>query len=539
MQEVSNGWKLVQQKNILPQSNIKLTYRITNVDGESKISGATAADKSTYSVMSEVYQEIMGFYDYASFELNKWVLDGSCQYFPTSAVSKTGYISNSLSANDATYGTALVLEINFSQVVTSQSIGTTIRFSEDDYSYATNFTVVYTNSGTAVKTISVTNNTKNEWSNEEEVSGYDKLTITITKWNTPFTRARIEQVYLGINTIFEANQKLMKFEHSRECSIGNLSLSSSSIKFEIDNSDGAYNPDNPTGIYSYITQKQKVKVEYGVKVNGAFEYIPCGVFYMAEWNTPQNSISATFTAKDLIYFMGLVDYDITKNFGQSFPINTTIAELVEDVFDQSNVPTNQRGDVFEDFEMQLSFNTEIGLTCASVLQIVGNAIYGFPIAQDREGVITILQPNTTTDDSYTISRFLSYKLADYDIDAQCSKVVVNDDLAVFTLATNGEVQKVENPLFDSWVDEDYPKEDMALYSALCLGLFLQNRKRVSGEFRPDVRLDLFDNVWLENKYTLITEQKAPVVITSLKFTYDGGWKGTYEGRIMTNWNVGE
>lgn len=53
------------------------------------------------------------------------------------------------------------------------------------------------------------------------------------------------------------------------------------------------------------------------------------------------------------------------------------------------------------------------------------------------------------------------------------------------------------------------------------------RTNVSGEFRADPRLELFDVVTVETKYGAI----APVMITYLKYTYNGAFKCIYEGKV--------
>jgi hypothetical protein len=54
------------------------------------------------------------------------------------------------------------------------------------------------------------------------------------------------------------------------------------------------------------------------------------------------------------------------------------------------------------------------------------------------------------------------------------------------------------------------------------------REIVSGEFRADPRLDLFDVVTVETKYGNI----SPIMITYLKYTYNGSFKATYEGKAL-------
>ena len=59
--------------------------------------------------------------------------------------------------------------------------------------------------------------------------------------------------------------------------------------------------------------------------------------------------------------------------------------------------------------------------------------------------------------------------------------------------------------------------------ALCVG------KKIKGEFRADPRLDVFDLVVVESKYGYV----FPVVITDIKYSFNGSFNATYEGRVLT------
>ena len=44
-----------------------------------------------------------------------------------------------------------------------------------------------------------------------------------------------------------------------------------------------------------------MRVKYGLKLNDdTIEYIPAGVFYLSEWESPQNGLEANFVARDLL-----------------------------------------------------------------------------------------------------------------------------------------------------------------------------------------------------------------------------------------------
>ena len=56
----------------------------------------------------------------------------------------------------------------------------------------------------------------------------------------------------------------------------------------------------------------------------------------------------------------------------------------------------------------------------------------------------------------------------------------------------------------------------------------KNRKTISGEFRADPRLDLYDIVRVEDRYGRLVN----VAITNIKYTFNGSFRGSYTGRIL-------
>jgi hypothetical protein len=79
------------------------------------------------------------------------------------------------------------------------------------------------------------------------------------------------------------------------------------------------------------------------------------------------------------------------------------------------------------------------------------------------------------------------------------------------------------------VDNDYiTSEEQAAEVAAWVRDMLEHRRNLHGEFRADPRLDLFDVVQVETKYGVV----SPVVITNIKYTYSGSFRGSFTGRAL-------
>lgn len=98
----------------------------------------------------------------------------------------------------------------------------------------------------------------------------------------------------------------------------------------------------------------------------------------------------------------------------------------------------------------------------------------------------------------------------------------------YSVGESGDVVVIDNPyvmIRDSYTDNSLGPYDCARgYRD-----WYKHRGWVSGEFRADPRLELFDVVSVESKYGVI----SPVMITRIKYTYNGSFIGEYKGKILS------
>lgn len=145
--------------------------------------------------------------------------------------------------------------------------------------------------------------------------------------------------------------------------------------------------------------------------------------------------------------------------------------------------------------------------------------------QDRSGVLRI-EPYTLELSEYLISSALSYSYPEIELSKALKSVSVEyssgDTSEKYNLevAASGETQTVSNPMINTeghaFVVAEWVKENLV------------SRKTISGEYRADPRLDLFDAVTVESKFGPV----SPVVITDIKYQFNGSFRGSYTGRIM-------
>ena len=512
MQSVSNAWKTAQQLNVVPLSQVEVSYKI--VDRNMQTATATDNGHWTYSDVSQILTTQYGYANYTTMEHTSWLLNGSRQVLADTPSQPFGYVSSAMSQTDGTFSTNPIVTITFAGVNTTVLPGMTITWSTAFDEFATGFIVRSYNGATLLNTTTVTDNTDIMPFVSITLANYDKIEIEITDWCLPTHRARMEQIVFGQVEVF-TNIGLISYKHSSSADLLSFNLPKNAITFELSNVNGEWNPFNPTGMYQYLAERQEISVRYGYDINGSTEWIKGGTFWLSGWNTPQNGITASFEARDLIVFMENPYVPTAGTY--------TLKQLAESAFTQSNIPTDENGNNRWNIDSSLSnisksITASFNHTCAEVIQLCADAAQCV-MYQDRDGVMNIVPLDTTLTD-YEITRFNSYSNAEYELSKELKSVNVNDGQGTATNSTTGEIQLVKNELI--------PNATVAGNVATWVKDCLKNRRTVSGEYRADPRLDVLDYITLENKYATNT-----VYITTIDYTYNGAFKGNYEGRVYS------
>ncbi len=425
----------------------------------------------------------------------------------------SSYVGSWLCGPDGSFETYPTITFDFPAPLEGWLPGLTITWSTAYEEWATLFRVTAYQEDTAVYTKTVTNDSVKTIM-EGDIHDYTRITLEIMAWSVPFRRARMEAIVFGVQKVYE-KRDIMGYSATMSVDPLSAELPKSEIRFEIKNLNGEYNPDNPQGIEKYLMERQTVAVSYGYSLEDGVEWIPGGVFYLSEWETPQNGITATFTARDALEFM-------TDTYtGQT---TGTLYRIAKTAFQQANLPSLADGSDCWRIHPSLEgmcFSNEVdisGYSIAEVLQCVANAACCV-LYQDRKGQFHI-EPLPIRMTDYSIDRFNSYGHSELVLTKPLKAVEVNQGQHLLTVDRSGETQPVVNPLIS-----DARAPEVARWVAD----ILSNRRTLSGEFRVDPRLDPMDIVTNVNQFS-----ESRVLITDVKFSYNGAFRGTYEGRGADN-----
>lgn len=340
-------------------------------------------------------------------------------------------------------------------------------------------------------------------------------------------------------TLVYTKKDLLSFTHQQTGSPVSGELPKNHIEFSLDNSDGKWNPSNPSGLERYLSDRLKVSLRYGYVINGIEEWIPGGVFYLSEWRTSLNGIAASFVARDALEFM--LDTPYTGE------ISGTLYDIAQRAIAEANLPddpstgseptvlgTSLLGSSVLGFVLATSINVSEELkkytvgdieykgdeTIAVVLQKCANAA-GCVMYQGRDGVFQIGKLSYE-DTGFVIPTKLSYTYPEIDFSRPIKNVSVTyykNAVTLYPFSGNGETQTLSNEFITTKEQAD----EIARW--VCDSL--RSRQQIKGEYRGDPRLDLFDVVNVESKYGTI----AGVVLTDIKCSFTGAFRITYSGYI--------
>jgi len=339
MQPTSQLWKDEHKKILVGESFVELFYGQFDPDS---VLDATASDNGTvyFANTSQIAQEVeKNIVRYATLEQNLCLLNGSLHEIPLSNFGDTGYISQSLSNASGVFDVVPIIELTFSRVHQPVIPGITITWADTYDEYAESFKVTAYNNAAVVAEKVVNDNTSVTSEVHVDIQGYNRIRIEVLKWCLPLRRARISHVFVGIYWTYSKGD-LVSFEHIQEVDPLSTTLPKVAIKFEIDNSDDVYNPFNPNSQSRYIMQRQEIRARYGYRLGGTIEWIKGGVFYMDEWDAPQNGITASFEARDLLEFMR---GQYMK--GRYVETGVSLYDLAVGVLQEATLPLNLDGSV--------------------------------------------------------------------------------------------------------------------------------------------------------------------------------------------------
>jgi hypothetical protein len=298
MQTVSAAYKEQMRRPLRNRSYVRVSYGVFNLlagqQAEFTDNGHTA-----YANLN-LNDDILPDRDYATFERDYWRADGKQLILPaTGPYNYDGFVSSEVSnLTDNTFAANPTITVSFTDP--QDIFGLTLTFPE----------------GQVPQEIKVNGTTYNPDSElyimPDRLQDVTSITIKFVRAPAAGRRVRLNRLQFGQSVVFQ-NRQLIKTSFESSIDFLSLSLTQKKFTFTIDNRDQAYNPLNPTGIYSYLEAKQPLDMEYGYELDdGSIEWVQ-GDSTVSESTPIAADAQASFSAVDaLTNLTGMFRYGLYR-----------------------------------------------------------------------------------------------------------------------------------------------------------------------------------------------------------------------------------
>jgi len=193
--------------------------------------------------------------------------------------------------------------------------------------YPVDFTLELYRGVTLAATVSTTDNDSVLY--DLDLSSYNladitKIIITITKWSAGNRVVKLTELYSSIAVVYDGDDIIdMQILEESEVSGGSIpvgNMSANEIRLKLQNADDTFFPGNTdSSLSTQVKSNRKIISEIGFELSdGSIEYVPMGVYWTDDWDTPEQAVYAATTGrdrmsqfKDLIYSKSEVWQDIT------------------------------------------------------------------------------------------------------------------------------------------------------------------------------------------------------------------------------------
>lgn len=330
MQTVSEGFKaaiLAAERQCLP----RLTFEV--IDRESQLNNSKSA--SSESVISRIDQATDGVRDskrYATFEPGRWPLNGSVALPPALdelPEAQVGWWSDNLCDENGIFSNPETLDIVFAQA--ANLIGVSITFDPAFDECAKDFALtVYDANNSEIHIENVINNRLARFVLEQGLQGVKRISVAISTWSVGYRRARVLEVDFGIVYVYGAGD-MTDLNVLREVDLLSESLPAGELKYVLDNQAKRFSVFGPSGAYHGLQKRQPVKAELGAEVDGQTEFVPVGMYYLTDWASDEEAMTASFTARDRLDWLSQGRYR-RGSFGQK-----SLYDLAADILDDAGI----------------------------------------------------------------------------------------------------------------------------------------------------------------------------------------------------------
>jgi len=161
----------------------------------------------------------------------------------------------------------------------------------------------------------VTGNNRLDWSMTLPAPVLEVATqeLEIRSWSQPGTVVKIAEFFTRIQQTYENDGLVfLRLLEEREAGQGSLpggNVSANEIVVTLSNEDHRFDIDNDTSpLYQLIVANRRVRAWLGAEIGEAVEWVPLGVYWAIDWDTPDDVLEAAVIARDRLELLRTSTY---------------------------------------------------------------------------------------------------------------------------------------------------------------------------------------------------------------------------------------
>lgn len=415
-------------------------------------------------------------------------------------------------------------------------------------SYAIEFTVTvdYTSdSGKSSVTYSVANNANLVTYISVDTEYMQYITIEVQKWSLPNDYAIINNITAGYS-IYADNKNIKSIKTEGNLAFYSTEFPSMNFTITLYNENDDYNPTNPTAKFkNSLIKGTEVIFSYIMPSEGLSSTGCQGAILSVELSQDHNYIDIKCGLKMDLYTS---KFDMT-NLGTTFPLTTTINDILTAIFTQNNI-TDSKRDLQLDIDNitdTITINSDTGMSCSEFLKMAllsDNTLKDLHSTDSFMAFYLLIYNNTyNANDIISIvnnSTTINNSRPNLDLISLTEEPTIEIKEHIYSVnINNGAYVATDNNYSDhETLELTFPvtSSNMQTMAENILKLYNKYNKRVSGKFRGNP--ELF-NPWLYTHYfPMITTKYGthPFYPTHIEITYDGGFSGTFEAILLVEDN---
>lgn len=464
-----------------------------------------SSGEAVFSRLDQLHDGESAVVPVATFELNRWTLDGEPAILPEDPQSipgQHGYVSDVLCAADGVFDPQPWAELRFSGVTVLQNCS--VYFPQADINgLPVDFSVSVMSGGAPVYTQEFTDNR----ADMVTLSGFtvnspNAIRVTAKKWSLPYSRFRLSDIYPGVMMKWD-NDVLASFGVSQQGSFSAVSLPYGTCSMEIDNTDRMFDPRNKAGMFQSMQDRQGINIYIGADLGSEVEYQKVGTYYQRDggWSTGKDNMTLKWELVDIIGLLVERVYDVPD------VLPTTLSGWVASVVAQLGAAFADRYTVAEEYaDKPVTANNAAAVTnkkCGEILRWACQATETWPRAAADTGFLTVggfwSEGNQLTTDN--LNAFPVIK-ANGDIAAIDFTLSNGTALTVSGNNSGSETTvSITNPFLHT--------QDMALAAArMILSTYGGNIIETTGRGDPSSEIGDIDTVWTDESNAITGRRQA-------------------------------